>query len=81
MHRINQKKQSDPSTKKYADIAYNVKLIEMRYFQEHFSEEDFRRFDRLRHLRKSGDRMLCRSHCNCSHNRSTYYVQQNPTFP
>ena len=38
--------------KKYADIAYSVKLIEMRYFQQNFSDEDFRRFDRLRHLRK-----------------------------
>ena len=38
--------------KKYADTAYEVKLIEMRYFQEHFSEEEFRRFDRLRRLRK-----------------------------
>jgi hypothetical protein len=38
--------------KKYADIAYDVKLIEMRYFQEHFSEEDFRRFDRLLRRRR-----------------------------
>lgn len=38
--------------KKNADIAYDVKLIEMRYFQQNFSDEDFRRFDRLRHLRK-----------------------------
>lgn len=38
--------------KKSADMAYIVKLIEMRYFHQNFSEEDFRRFDRLLRLRE-----------------------------
>lgn len=38
--------------KKAAGSAYDVKLIEMRYFQQNFSDEDFRRFDRLQHLRR-----------------------------
>ena len=42
--------------RKAAGTAYNLKLIEMRYFQENFTEKDFRRFDRLRRLSKQKQR-------------------------